>query len=62
MADGMVYQFKAGAHIPKGVTVDGIMAERDQIEHDFGKVTIENAVGRGSQGPGRLPELARVRP
>lgn len=56
------YQFKSGAHIPKGVTPEGIMAERDQIERDFGKATIENAVDAVLKDPDSYPNLRAFGP
>lgn len=62
MADGMVYEFKAGAHVPKGVTPEGIMEERDRIEHDYGKVTIENSVEAVLAHPEKYPNLRAFAP
>jgi len=62
MADGMVYQFKSGAYIPKGVTPEGIMEERDRIEHDYGKVTIENSVEAVLASPEKYPNLRAFGP
>ena len=58
----MVYEFKTGVHIPKGVTPDGIMAEREQIERDFGKVTIEHAVDAVIKNPENYPNLRAFGP
>lgn len=58
----MVYQFKSGAHIPKGVTPAGIMEERDRIERDFGKVTIEHATDAVIKNPGDYPNLRAFGP
>lgn len=57
-----VYQFKVGAYIPKGVTPEGVMAERDQIERDFGKATIENAVDAVLKSPDDYPNLRAFGP
>jgi hypothetical protein len=56
------YQFKSGAHIPKGVSAEGIMAERDRIEHDFGKATIEHAVDAVLKDPDGYPNLRAFGP
>lgn len=57
-----VYQFKPGAHIPKGVTPDGVAAERDRIEHDYGKATIENSVEAVLAHPEKYPNLRAFGP
>lgn len=62
MADDMVYKFKPGAHIPKGVTPDGIAAERGRIEHDYGKPTIENSVDAVLKHPEKYPNLRAFGP
>lgn len=62
MADAMVYEFKAGAHIPKGVTPAGILAERDRIEHDYGKVTLDNSVTAVMADPEKYPNLRAFGP
>ena len=62
MTDAMIYQFKSGAHIPKGVTPEGIMAERDRIEHDYGKATIENSVAAVMAHPEKYPNLRAFGP
>jgi hypothetical protein len=59
---GMVYQFKSSARIPKGVTPEGIMAERDRIEHDYGKATIGNSVEAVLADPGKYPNLRAFAP
>ena len=56
------YQFKSGAHIPKGVTPEGVMEERDRIERDFGKVTIEHAVDAVLKDPDGYPNLRAFGP
>lgn len=56
------YQFKTGAHIPKGVTPEGVMAERDRIEHDYGKATIENSVAAVMEHPEKYPNLRAFGP
>lgn len=61
MAD-MVYQFKAGAHIPKGATPQGVMEERDRIEHDYGKATIDNSVEAVIKHPEKYPNLRAFGP
>lgn len=62
MADGMVYQFKADARVPKGVTPEGILAERDRIEHDYGKATIANSVAAVMAHPDKYPNLRAFGP
>jgi hypothetical protein len=62
MADGMAYQFKSGAHIPKGVTPEGVMAERDRIEHDYGKATIDNSAEAVMAHPEKYPNLRAFGP
>ena len=62
MTGDMAYQFKTGAHIPKGVTPEGIMQERDRIEHDYGKVTIEHAVDAVLAHPEKYPNLRAFGP
>lgn len=62
MADGMVYQFKASAHVPKGVTPEGVMAERDRIEHDYGEATIDNSVEAVMDHPEKFPNLRAFGP
>lgn len=37
----MVYDFKASARLPKGVTADGVMEERERIVNSYGKASIE---------------------
>jgi len=59
---GTAYQFKTGTHIPKGVTPEGIMAERDRIEHDYGKATIENSVTAVLAHPEKYPNLRAFGP
>ena len=61
MAD-TVYQFKAGAHIPKGATPEGVMEERDRIEHDYGKATIDNSVDAVLAHPDKYPNLRAFGP
>jgi hypothetical protein len=56
------YQFKSGAHIPKSVTPEGVMEERDRIEHDYGKVTIEHAVDAVLKHPEKYPNLRAFGP
>jgi hypothetical protein len=58
----MVYQFKAGAHIPKGVTPNGVAEERDRIKHDYGKATIENSVNAVMSDPDKYPNLRAFGP
>lgn len=57
-----VYQFKPGAHIPKGATPEGVMEERDRIEHDYGKPTIENSVNAVLKHPDKYPNLRAFGP
>lgn len=61
-APKMAYQFKTGAHIPKGVTPEGILAERDRIEHDYGSATIENSVAAVLTHPEKYPNLRAFGP
>lgn len=62
MADNS-YQFKPGAHIPKGVTPEGVAEERDRIDHDYGgKATIENAVDAVMAHPDKYPNLRAFGP
>lgn len=58
----MVYQFKASAHVPKGVTPEGVMEERDRIENDYGKATIENSVEAVMTDPEKYPNLRAFGP
>jgi len=62
MPGTMVYQFKSGAHIPKGVTPQGVMEERDRIEHDYGKATIDNSVEAVLAHPEKYPNLRAFAP
>ena len=57
-----VYEFKPGAHIPKGVTPDGIGEERDRIKHDYGKATIENSLDAVLTHPEKYPNLRAFGP
>ena len=57
-----VYEFKPGAHIPKGVTPEGVAAERDRIKRDFGKPTIENSVDAVLKTPEEYPNLRAFGP
>lgn len=59
---GTVYEFKPGAHIPKGATPEGVAAERDRIKHDFGKPTIENSVTAVLAHPEKYPNLRSFGP
>ena len=56
------YQFKDSARIPHGVTAEGVMAERDRIEHDYGKATIENSVTAVTAHPEKFPNLRAFGP
>lgn len=58
----MIYQFKGSAHIPKGVTPEGVMEERDRIEHDYGKATIDNSVDAVMGDPEKYPNLRAFGP
>jgi hypothetical protein len=58
----MVYRFKSGAHVPKGVTPEGILEERDRIEHDYGGATIENSVAAVLKHPDKYPNLRTFGP
>jgi hypothetical protein len=61
--DGRTCQFKPGAHIPKGVTPEGVQEERDRIDHDYGgKATIENAVDAVMAHPDKYPNLRAFGP
>lgn len=62
MADKMVFQFKSAARIPKGVTPEGVMEERDRIEHDYGKATIDNSVAAVMKHPEKYPNLRAFGP
>lgn len=62
MAEGTVYKFKPGIHIPKGATPEGIAAERDRIKHDYGKPTIENSVDAVLRHPEKYPNLRAFGP
>jgi hypothetical protein len=53
----MVYEFRSGARVPHGVTPDGITEERDRIENDYGKATIENSVEAVLAHPDKYPNL-----
>lgn len=59
---GMVYEFKSGAHVPTGVTPEGVIQERDRIEHDYGKATIENSVAAVLKYPEKYPNLRAFGP
>ena len=61
MAD-MVYRFKSGMHVPKGVTPEGVLEERDRIEHDYGSATIENSVAAVLKHPDKYPCLRAFGP
>lgn len=56
------YQFKSGVHVPKGVTPEGVLAERDRIEHDYGAATIENSVAAVLKHPEKYPNLRAFGP
>ncbi len=56
------YQFKNTARIPQGVTPEGVMEERDRIEHDYGKATIENSVTAVTEHPEKYPNLRAFGP
>lgn len=56
------YQFRGGITIPEGVTPDGIMAERSQIEQDYGRVTTELSVEAVLAQPERFPNLRAFGP
>lgn len=58
----MVYVFKSGTHVPRGATPEGIMQERDRIEHDYGKATIENATDAVMKHPEKYPVLRSFGP
>jgi len=58
----MVYRFKSGAHVPKGVTPEGILEERDRIEHDYGAASIENSVAAVLKHPDKYPNLRAFGP
>lgn len=62
MAGDMVYRFKSGVHVPKGVTPEGILEERDRIEHDYGSATIENSVAAVLKHPEKYPNLRAFGP
>lgn len=62
MASKMVYQFKAGTHVPAGATPDGVQAERDLIESKYGKATIPNSVDAVLKSPRRYPNLRSFGP
>jgi hypothetical protein len=61
-ADKMTYRFKSSAHVPKGATPEGVMAERDRIEHDYGKATIDNSVDAVMKHPEKYPNLRAFGP
>lgn len=62
MSEGMVYVFKPGAHVPEGVTPDGVRGERDRIERDWGKATIDNSVEAVIKDPDDYPNLRAFGP
>jgi hypothetical protein len=62
MAGDMVYSFKDSVHVPKGATPEGVMEERDRIEHDYGKATIENSVDAVVSDPDKYPNLRAFGP
>lgn len=58
----MVYDFKKAARIPKGVTADGVMEERDRIEQEYGKATMEASTNAVLSEPERFPNLRAFGP
>lgn len=58
----MVYDFKSTARIPKGVTADGVMDERERIVAEYGKASIEASTNAVMSEPEAFPNLRAFGP
>lgn len=58
----MVYSFKTAARIPKGVTADGVMEERDLIEKEWGKASLSVSTTAVLSKPEQFPNLRAFAP
>src|SRR5579864_4112799 len=56
------YRFKSGAHIPKGVTVEGVLAERDMIVDRYGRATIRESAEAVLEDPETFHNLRAFAP
>jgi hypothetical protein len=56
------YRFKESAHIPRGVTPDGVMKERAEIKRRYGRVTIAESAEAVLAEPERFPNLRAFAP
>jgi hypothetical protein len=58
----VIAQFKSGAVVPKGVTADGVLAERDRIAQAFGHASVELATKAVMGDPEKYPNLRAFGP